>query len=183
MFCHRPSFRWHNIPIAASDVHYRLSGGAVNTDVNASIGGAKSSTAITDNVLTNLWDNVTGPESGAGDIEYRCIYIHNNHGSLTLLGAKVWISSLTASSDDEIDIGLGSSAVGTATEEQLIANESTAPTGVSFSRPTSAGAALVIGDMLTLEHKALWVRRTVNAGAAAYSNNVYTLTVEGETLA
>jgi hypothetical protein len=48
------------VPIVAADIHLRLSGGAANTNANASLGGAKSSTSIVDNVLNNLWDNVTG---------------------------------------------------------------------------------------------------------------------------
>ena len=47
----------------------------------------------------------------------------------------IWIASNTPSADTTIEIALGSSAVnGT---EQTIANESTAPTGVTFSAPSS----------------------------------------------
>jgi hypothetical protein len=169
------------MPIASTDIHYRLSGGSANTDPNASLGGAKSSTQITDNTLNNLWDNVSGDQSAAGLTEYRCIYIHNNHATLTLQTPVVWISALTASADDEVDIGIGSSAVnGT---EQSIANEATAPTSVTFSRPTTKGTGLALGDLPATQHRAVWIRRTVNAGAAAYTSNSYTLRVEGDTAA
>lgn len=170
------------MPIASSEIHYRLSGGGANTDPNASLGGAKSSTQITDNTLNNLWDNVSGDQSAAGLTEYRCIYIHNaNTTALTLQSPVIWISALTASADDEVDIAIGSSAVnGT---EQSIANEATAPSGVTFSRPTSKATGLALGDIPAAQHRAVWIRRTVNAGAAAFTSNSYTLRVEGDTAA
>lgn len=170
------------MPIVNTDIQQRLSGGGANADPNASLGGAMSSVSIVDATLNDLWDDTTGPEAFSGDIEYRCIYVLNNHGTLTYLGAKIWILALTTSADDEVDIGLGTTAVGTG-NEQVIANESTAPTGVTFSRPTSSGTALVIGDIPPGSRKAVWIRRTVNAGAAASTGNQYQLSVSGETLA
>lgn len=170
------------MPIIDTDIKYRLTGGTGNTNANASLGGGISNTEITTNVINNLFDNVTGTESGAGDVEYRCIAIINTHATLTYIGAKIYIAALTSSSDDEIDIGLGTTAVGTA-DEQLVGSESTAPSSVTFSRPTTSGAALVIGDIPPGSHKSIWIRRTVNAGAAAFTNDNAQLMLEGETLA
>ena len=162
------------MPIISTDIKYRLSGGASNTDPAASLGGAKSST----DAASTIFDDVSSAEATAGDIEYRCVYVHNNHGSLTLQGAKVWIQTQTPSADTDVAIGLGSSAVnGT---EQTVANEGTAPTGVTFSAPSSFAGGLTIGDIPAGEHKAVWVRRTVNAGAAAASDS-FTLRVQGDT--
>lgn len=167
--------------ILGTDILYRLSGGAANSDPNASLGGAKSSTAIVDNTLNNLWDDVSGDEGSAGDTEYRAFYVHNNHGTLTLLAPKVWISADTTSTNDEVDIGIGSSAVnGT---EQTVANESTAPSAVTFSHPTTKSAGLSLTDIPAGQHKAVWVRRVVGASAAALDNNAYNITVEGDSAA
>ena len=104
--------------------------------------------------------------------------MHNNHGTLSLIGAKVFIQTNTPSSDTDVAIGLGSSAInGT---EQTVADESTAPSGVAFSAPTTFAGGLAIGDLAAGAHKAVWVRRTVNAGAAAYSDS-FTLRVQGDT--
>lgn len=169
------------MPIVAADIKIRLSGGAANADPNASLGGAKSSTDVVDATLHNLFDIVSSDEASAGDVEYRCIYVHNGHATLTLQNAKVWIQSNTPSADTSIDIGLGTSAVnGT---EQTVANESTAPTGVTFSAPAVEGSALTIGDIPAGQHKAVWVKRTVNAGAAAYNNDNFVLRVKGDTAA
>ena len=53
------------------------------------------------------------------------------------------------------------------------------PTGVSFSAPTTFAGGLTIGDLAAGAHKAVWVRRTVNAGAAAYADS-FTLRVQGD---
>lgn len=162
------------MPIISTDIKYRLSGGASNTDPAAALGGAKSST----DAASTIFDDVSSAEATAGDIEYRCIYVHNNHGSLTLQGAKVWIQTQTPSADTDVAIGLGSSAVnGT---EQTVANEGTAPTSVTFSAPSSFAGGLTIGDIPAGQHKAVWVRRTVNAGAAAASDS-FALRVQGDT--
>ena len=159
--------------IVSTDIQYRLSGGASNSDTALSLGGVKSSTAA-----SNYFDDVSSTEASAGDTEYRCVYVHNNHGTLSLIGAKVFIQTNTPSSDTDIAIGLGSSAInGT---EQTVADESTAPSGVSFSAPTTFAGGLAIGDLAAGAHKAVWVRRTVNAGAAAYADS-FILRVQGDT--
>lgn len=159
--------------IVSTDIQYRLSGGSSNSNPAASLGGVKSSTAA-----SNYFDDVSSAEASAGDTEYRCVYVHNNHGTLSLIGAKVFIQTNTPSSDTDVAIGLGSSAInGT---EQTVADESTAPTGVSFSAPTTFAGGLAIGDLAAGAHKAVWVRRTVNAGAAAYADS-FTLRVQGDT--
>lgn len=172
------------MPIVGSDIEYRLSGGAGNTNPNSALGGAMSTAGgglITTDQLNNLWDNVSGAESSAGDTEYRAIFIKNNHGSLTLTGAKVWISSNTTSADDTIEIALADEGINNTIE--TIADESTAPTGPTFSAPTSFGTGLSLGNLATQQAHGLWIKRIVNAGAQAANANPYTLSVQGETAA
>lgn len=167
--------------IISTDIQFRLSGGAANSDPNASLGGAKSSTQITAASLHNLFDQVASAESAAGDTEYRCFYIHNAHATLSWTSVVVWIQTNTPASDTTADIGLGSSAVnGT---EQTVANESTAPTSVTFSAPATEGAALSIGTIPAGQHKAIWVRRTISAGAAANNLDNVVIRAKGDTAA
>lgn len=166
------------MPIVTADLSVRLSGGAANSDPNASLGGAKSSTVMGTDVH-NLFDQVSSAETAAGDTEYRCVYIHNGHGSLEWQSPVVWISSNTPSGDTSVEIAVGSAAVnGT---EQTVANESTAPTGVTFSAPSSKGAGLALGNIPAGQHKAVWIKRIVNAGAAAYNDDQATINFEGDT--
>jgi hypothetical protein len=167
--------------ITSSDIKFRLSGGASNSDVNASIGGAESSTEIVDASLHNLFDIVSSAEGSAGDTEYRCFYVHNAHATLTLQSAKIYIQTQTPDSDTSVEIGLGASAVnGT---EAAIANEGDAPDDVTFSTADGAGNALSIGDIPAGEHKAIWVKRIVSADAAAYNGDSVILRVAGDTAA
>lgn len=163
--------------ILTTDLQQRLSGGAGNSDPNASLGGAKSA----NQAGSNLFDDVPSAESSPGDVEYRCVYLHNNHGSLTLQNSVVWISVNTPSPDSSIDIGLGAAAINAT--ETAVANENTAPAGVTFSAPANKGAGLAVGNIPAGQHKALWIRRTINAGAAAYNNDGYTIRWEGDTAA
>jgi hypothetical protein len=167
--------------IVTADIEYRLSGGAANTSPAASLGGALSTAGggvITDNVLNNLWDDVAGDEASAGDVEYRGFYVKNANGTLTWQSVFFWISSLTSSADTEFDVALANEAVGVA--EATIADESTAPASVTFTRPVTKAGGLSIGNIASGSYKGLWIRRTVTAGAAA-ANDTGTIRCEGDT--
>jgi hypothetical protein len=112
--------------IASSDIHYRLSGGSSNSDPNASLGGAKSTTT---DAASTIFDDVSGAESAAGDTEYRGLCLSNEHGSLTWQSVKIWISTDTPSADTDADVALAAEAVNT--QMASIANENTAPTSVT----------------------------------------------------
>ena len=162
------------MPITSAEIVYRLSGGAANSNANASIGGAKSSTVVP----AALFDDVTSAESAAGDTEYRCIYVHNANGALTMQNAVLWITANTTA--NRIAVGVGSSAInGT---EQTVADENTAPAGVTFSQPANKGAGLALGNIPAGQHRAVWVRRTIGAATPA-ANDTYTLRVECDTAA
>lgn len=136
---------------------------------------------MTDNTTHNLWDVVSSTESNGGDTEYRCIYLHNNHGTLTLQNAKVWIASNTGSSSTAVRIAAGTSAInGT---EQTIGGEGTEPSGVSWSTAANEGAAVSLGNIPAGQHKAIWIERVVNAGASAANDDSYQLTYAGDTAA
>lgn len=163
------------MPIISTDIKYRLSGGASNSDPLLSIGGIASTTT---DVPAGIFDDVTSVEAASGDTEYRCVYIKNTHGTLTALGTKIWIQTQTPSADTSVEIALGSSAVnGT---ETAVANENTAPSGPTFSSAANEGAALTIGDLAPGEHKAIWIKRIVGAAAAA-ANDSFTLRVKCDT--
>jgi len=167
--------------ITAADLKIYLSGGAGNSDPNASLGGIISSTEVTDNTTHNLFDQVSGTESNAGDTEYRGVYLKNTHGTLTLQNTKIYISSNTGSADTTIDIALDGGATN-ATMETL-SDESTAPSGETFTAPTTYAGGLSIGNLAAGEKKGLFIRRTVNAGAAAVNDDAVAIKYDGDTAA
>lgn len=169
------------MPIISTDLVFRLSGGAGNTSPAASLGGAMSTVGggiITTAVLNNVWDDVSSAEAAAGDVEYRGIYIQNNHGSLQLQTAVYWIDSLSTSPDTEADVTVAAEAAGVAMA--TIANESTAPATVVFSRPVTKGTGLAVGNINAASFRGLWERRTVSA-AAAVASDTFSVRVEGDT--
>lgn len=167
--------------IVQADIQIKLSGGSGNADPDASLGGAISTTGITDATLSNLFDQVSGDESSAGDTEYRCFYFKNNHGSLALQNAVVWVDANTPASDTSVEIALAGEGVnGTA---ETIANESTAPSGETFSAPATKGAGLSVGNIPAGQHIAVWVKRIINAAAAANNLDNVIIKIEGETAA
>lgn len=175
--------------IVASDIVFRLSVVAAAGDTTASSGAASlgdqvSTSVITTATLNNIWDDVSGAESAAGDVEYRCLFVLNNHATLTLVGANTYITSQTAGGG-LIEMGLDPAAVSpkgqASAQAATIANESTAPAGVTFTSPTS-GSPLVIGDIIAGSVKGIWLRRTVTAGAGALNPDGVIIGVTGDTL-
>lgn len=180
------------MPITATDLKFKLS---VNTspgnanaqaNPNDSIGGYMSSTELVDATLNNLFDDVTGDENAASDVEYRCMFIHNDHATLALQSPKIWISSEVAGGAS-VAIALDGTGVtpeaqsGTPQAER-IANESTAPSGESFSAPTTKETGLAPANLTANSCLGLWVRRTA-ANSAALNNDGATIRVEGDTAA
>jgi len=175
------------VPIAEADLEWRLSVAAAAGDTDpstpaASLGDQVSTTVITTAQLGNLFDTVTGAESSAGVVDYRCLFVLNNHATLTLLGATVSITGQTAGGAS-IDIALddiAACAKGAATAQAaLIASETTAPTGVGAFGTTD----LAVGDLDAGEVRAVWLRRTVPAGTSALNLDSVTLRVAGDTAA
>lgn len=169
------------MPIVESDIEYRLSGGAANTDPKLALGGAMSTVAggiITSGGMNNVFDDVSGTESKAGDIEYRGIYVKNKHASLTLQNAVVWIKLDANSPDDATAIALADEAVGSPME--TIENESTAPVGPSFTAPNE-GSPLSIGNIAAESYKGIWIRRTISAEADAQNEVKLEIEVAGDT--
>ena len=153
----------------AVDLEYRLSGGAANSDPILSIGGAMSSVEATG---STLFDTVSSAEAAAGDTEYRCVYIYNN-GATEATSISLWIYAQTPSADTTIAIALGGEGEGGTAETP--ANENTAPSGETFSSPSSAGAGLSVGNLANGERYPIWIRRTVSAAAAGVSSDTFTL--------
>lgn len=164
--------------IVQANFSRRLSGGAANANGNASIGGAKSSVAMSD-TIDGLFDAVSAAEALAGRVEHRLIYLHNANATDTMINARVWISQNTPSEDTTLEIGLA--AAGLNATETAIANEQAAPAGVSFSSPANAAAALALGNIPPGQHYGIWLRRTVLENAAATPDDDFQIAFDCET--
>jgi hypothetical protein len=176
--------------ITATDILYKFSVSAAAGDTTVgtaagSLGDQISTTQITDATLHNLFDVVTGDENAASEAEYRCFFVHNNHGSLTWENVVVWLSAETAGgavAAISVDT-TGVTAKGSASAQaKTIANENTAPATQTFSSPTTKGTGLSIGNIPAGSVAAIWVRRTA-ANTAALDLDGVTIRCEGDTAA
>jgi hypothetical protein len=180
------------MPIVAGDLKFKLS---INTspgnanaqaDPNDSIGGYMSSTEITTATDNNLFDDISGAENAASTVDYRGLFIHNDHATLDLTTATVWISAEVSGGAD-VDIaldGTGETPEGQAGTPQMerVADELTAPSGETFSHPTTQGTGLSLGDFGANSAYGIWVRRTA-ADSAALAADGFTLSIGGDTAA
>lgn len=176
--------------ITAADIKWKFSVAAAAGNTTAgtpagSLGDQISTTEITDATLHNLFDVVTGDENAASDVEYRCIFIHNAHASLTWENVVVWLSAETGGGAEAaiaVD-GVAASAIGSGSPQaDVVANESTAPSGETFSSPVTKGTGLSVGNLAAGECRAIWIRRTA-ADTGAVDTDGVVIRAEGDTAA
>lgn len=165
---------------------YSVSAAAGNTTAGTaagSLGDQISTTQWAGGVANDLFDDVSGAENAASDIEYRCIFVHNSNASNPLENAVVYLSAEVAGGAS-IAVGAdttAASALGSGSAQALtVADENTAPAGVSFSSPTTVGAGVSLGTIPSGQVKAFWIRRTA-ANTAPLSSDGVTIAVAGDT--
>lgn len=178
------------MPVVSSEILFKFSvrtGSAGNSTAgtaNGSLGKYISTTQITDATLNNLFDDVSGDENIASDVEYRCIFIHNSNASISLDNVRIYILSQVAGGAG-IEIGadtVAASAIGSAGAQAVeVVDENTAPTGITFSTPTTLGTAINIGSIPAGQCKAIWIKRTA-ANTGAVPNDGAVLRVNGQSV-
>lgn len=167
--------------IAASDIDLRLSGGASNTDPNLALGGAMSTVSggvVTTDTLNNDMNDITSAEASSGITIYHAYYYDNDHASLVYIAPKFYIASQTSSGDTSVTVALAGEAKNTAVE--TVSNETTAPSGETFSAPANFSGGIALGDLAAGDYRGFWVKYIVNSSATA-SLDSYTLGVQGDT--
>jgi len=170
--------------IVATDLKFFLSGGASNANPAASLGGVISS----NQVGSNLFDDISTAEAAAGATEYRCFYVKNTNATDTAYSAAVWIASNTSATSTAIQIALAAEGVAN-TVESVAASPISAPvgSGVSpavapvFDDAENEANALTIGDLAPGEAHAVWIKRVVTATTVAFANDTTTIRVKADT--
>lgn len=176
------------MPVVDADIQFRLSGGAGNSSAAASLGGVMSSTAWTGGSLHDLFDAVTGDENAASAVEYRCIYVRNNNGTLTWgPNIKAWFSAVTAGGAS-LAIGLDLAGVGngatTGVADTISAQDEAPAPAVTFVSDTvaiSKATGISIPNLIAGNAHAIWIRRTA-ANSAALANDGATIQVQGDAI-
>lgn len=160
------------MPVLSTDIKYYES--------TNNLGGAITGTEVPV-TLHGLFDKVASAEALAGATDYRCVYVKNNHGSITLTAAIAYIQSQTPSTGTSIYIGTGTAIAGGV--EQSIADELTPPNGVTFTNLIDIENGVAMGDIPAISHKALWIKRVTSVATAAYSADGFAINVQGDTIA
>lgn len=130
------------------------------------------------NIKNNLFDDVLKVDALNGAIDYRCLYLHNNHPTDAFLQVGVYgygSSGNPAAAGDLFYVGVDPAGAGNGTTTGVattIANENAAPAGVTFSSPILA-APLNVGAILAGESRAIWLRRNVPAALYAVTPDDY----------
>lgn len=178
------------MPIATTDLGWYYSvatATAGDTTVGTaagSLGGFLSTTPFVDATLDNLFPDQTGDENANLVVDYKCLFFVNNHPTLTLQNAVVWIYSQVAggannafATDQKGWTAKGS----TVAQAASIASKDTAPVGVTaFSLATTKASGLPIGNIPPLSCAAVWIQRT-GTNAPAQVNDGVSLRCEGDT--
>lgn len=171
------------MPVTSTDVQRRLTtksgsaGDSVAGTPNGSLGKYVSTTLLTNDSLHNLFDLVTGAENQAQESEYRCLAFLNNHATSSMTNLKAWLVSQKAGG---VNFEIGADTNGAAPKGQAsaqfleIADEDTPPAGVSFTAPTTEGAAIVLGGGTVPAGSVvgLWIRRIAQDSAALANDDV-----------
>ena len=157
----------------SATLEFRLTGGASNTDINASLGGIMSAIPMAATALNNIYDNVSPDEASSGSIEYRMIDIYNA-GDATATSVEVYISSNTSSGDTELQLGQDAtnSPHAAAAALETLTDESTAPASpvVTFGAYPN-DAKLPLSDIPAGEAARICLKRVVSAGAGNTSED------------
>lgn len=125
--------------IVASDIKLFLSGGAFNTDPNASLGGEISNQEIV-GITNNLFDDISDEENDDGRIDFRCFYVSNENVTDTWGGIEAVILS-QVEGGSSVELGIS-----TITDQQNITITGTA-SGGSFT-------ISYLGDNVVVSHDA-----------------------------
>jgi hypothetical protein len=180
------------MPIVASDILIKgsvVTGSAGNstaqTVAGQNLGKYMSTTQVADATANNLFPDVTGDENAASQVDYQCLFVHNNHATLAYQNVVVWLSAEVAggvSCAISVDTTAASAAGSATAQAKQIADKNTAPTSQTFTSPTSKATGLSIGTLNAGQVRAVWVRRTA-ANSAALNNDGVTLSWSGDTAA
>lgn len=157
----------------AASLAFFLTGGASNSNGNASLGGAHSSYTLSATAMNNLFDNVSSAGASAGVVDYRAVDITNT-GDASAVSVSFYMNPETSSPGTQIDAGIEASPTGSTT---VVTDKATAPAGVTFSHYNS-GTKLTLPDIAAGAYCRVWLKRSVTAGAVATSSDSGALNVE-----
>jgi hypothetical protein len=164
------------------------SGGAlIITVVAASLPSSTTSNTVTiANLSEKMLMNISKDQSYTGTEIYHCFGIENT-GADAKKDVTIWVASNTPG-QDTISIAVGAAAAGNGSTtgiETAVANETTAPEGVTFTAPTTQATGLSVGDLSgsagSTHTRCFWIKQLVPAGVdQEYLNNTFRIGISAK---
>lgn len=166
--------------ISASDVQFYLSNPGAVTGFSGvgtagnSLGKYISTTQVSATPLDCLFLDITGAQNAASQVDYQCVFVLNNTATgNTMLNVTVFFpTSADVSGGATVQYTLDNKGVvpkaQSATQAAVIANSTTAPTGIGSWTNASAtvSGGLAVGSVPPNSCFAVWFKRTASNSAA-----------------
>jgi hypothetical protein len=189
--------------IVASDILMKLSapgattGNSVGGTAGNSWGNYISTTVISNTPLDNLFTDITGAENAAGQVDYACLFIHNNTSSgNSMLNTVAWLptsSYVTGGATLQIAADpTGATTLSSSAQQAVkITANTNAPSGVSgwvsntSTAPTSGNSyanGVYLGTIQPGYVYAVWFKRTAN-NTAPVNNDGAGIQINFDTMA
>lgn len=150
----------------------------------SNLGGAPDFTTEVSLSQDGFWDSISGAESAAGDVEYRCMYARNTSTTNDLISPIIELLQNSTDPDTTISIAILDNVNVTTV---AIANESTQPAGSPSWR--GEGVDIPLNANLTFDaagngdYIAIWIRRTVVNTNNQAANDSSVINLKGQTAA
>lgn len=187
--------------IVSSDILFKLSapgasaGNATSGTAGDSWGNYISTTQISNTPLDNLFVDITGAQNAASQVDYACVFIHNNTSSgNSMLNTVAWLpQSLFVAGGANIALAadtFAASAIGASSQQAVkITANTNAPAGVSgWVSPTNTAPSfpsytngIQLGTIAPGFCIAVWIRRSAT-NSAPVNNDGFTLEVDLDTM-
>ena len=187
--------------IVSSDILFKLSapgasaGNTVAGTAGNSWGNYISTTQISSTPLDNLFTDITGAQNAAQQVDYACVFIHNNTVSgNSMLNTVAWLPlSLFVSGGATIQVAadtFAASSIASGSQQAVkITANTNAPAGVSgWVSPTNVTPVfpsytngIQLGTIAPGQCIAVWIKRTAT-NSAPVNNDGFTLEIDLDTM-
>lgn len=138
--------------------------------------GKYVSTTVWPGAAHDLFQAMAADENAAGTVRYRCVFVRNTHATLTATDVRVYLPNGDPAGGATVAIALDTtavSAIGAAAAQALeVANDTTAPAGLTWVTPTTYAAGIVLGNLAPNQCRAYWIRRTATNSAPVTAESV-----------
>lgn len=164
--------------ITTTNIELCLSGAGDN-----GLGGAIGNAVNQVNTVNNIFDQVTAQQSVAGVIEYRCVFLRNNHPTDAWNMVKLFFDALPTQPGITLEIGKAPQTPNNPTE--ILVSEEQIPANVTFSSANGASNGVPLTNDLNLNHgdyQGFWLKRIIAPNQVPAGTNQFVIGATGDSI-